>query len=144
MVVGGVAITMVGTFFGFVFAPDPGVKAGPMYVTLALTTGAVFLMFLLALNASFLPFISAQRARDVRLVTWTMAGTGLATGILTMGTAVQSIVTRMFIAGLAFAFIRIQEVRIERARRAVDAGPAAPPQGRPHPKGRQKRGGRNR
>ena len=140
-----IAVSMVVTFFSFVFAPDPDVKAGPMYVTLAFTTLAALLMFFLGLNASYLPFLSPQRARDVRLVTWTMAGTGAAVGVLTLGAAVQSVVARLFCAGLAFFFIRMQEVRIERARRNAVARvgtPAADAQ--PQPKSRQRRGGRNR
>ena len=140
-----IALTMVVSLFSFVFAPDPDVKAGPMYVTLVLTTGAALLMFFLGLNASFLPFLSRQRARDVRLVTWTMAGTGVVTGVLTLGGAVQSIVARLFCAGLAFFFIRMQEVRIERARRSATAGVAAPSSdAQPRPKSRQRRGGRSR
>jgi hypothetical protein len=55
-----VAVLMVISLVGFVLEPDPAVKAGPMYVTLALTTGAALLMLFTALNASFLPFLSRQ------------------------------------------------------------------------------------
>ena len=55
-----VALLMVVSLVGFVLKPDPAVKAGPMYVTLALTTGAALLMLVMALNASFLPFISRR------------------------------------------------------------------------------------
>ena len=53
-----VALLMVVSLVGFVLDPDPAVRAAPMYVTLALTTGAALLMLFLALNASFLPFVS--------------------------------------------------------------------------------------
>ena len=140
-----IAISMVATFFSFVFAPDPDLKAGPMYVTLAFTTVAALLMFFLGLNASFLPFMSRERARDVRLVMWVMAATGIATGMLTLGGAVQSIVGRLFVAGLAFFFIRTQEVRLERARHGATAEVAAPSSdAQAHPKSRQRRGGRTR
>jgi len=60
-----VALLMVASFVGFVLKPDPTVRATPMLVTLTLTTGAALLMFTMALNASFLPFVSRQRAVNV-------------------------------------------------------------------------------
>ena len=117
-----IATSMVVTFFSFLFVPDPDVKAGPMYVTLALTTGAALLMFFLGLNATFMPFLSRQRTRDVRLIMWTMAATGAMTGMLTLGGAVQSVVARLFVAALAFCFIWLQEIRLERARSSAVAG----------------------
>ena len=73
-----VAVLMVVPFAGFVARPDPAVKAGPMYVTLALTAGAAVPMFILAINASYRPIMSRQRARDVQLVMWAMVVTGQA------------------------------------------------------------------
>ena len=58
MVVFIVAVLMVVSLVDFVVKPDPAVRAGPMYVTLMLTTGAALLMLVMALNASFLPFVS--------------------------------------------------------------------------------------
>ena len=141
-----VAISMVASCVDFLIAPNQAVKAGPMYVTLALTTGASLLMFFLALNASFLPFVSRQHARDARLVMWAMAGTGIVTGMLTLGGAVQSIAVRLFLGGLAFIFIWVQEARLDRARRGVAPGQAGTPaqQAQPSPKSRQRRGGRRR
>ena len=48
------ALLMVISTVQFVSDPAPGVRAGPMYVTLALSTGAALLMVIMALNASFL------------------------------------------------------------------------------------------
>ena len=121
-----VAVLMVFTAARFVVSPDPAIKAGPMYVVLALTTGAALLIFLMALNASFVPLMTPMHARDVRLVMWTMAATGVVTGMLTLGTAVQGIVLRLFVAVLAFAFIRVQEARLERARRTGQLAQVAP------------------
>ncbi len=149
-----VAVMMVITATAFVVSPDPAVKAGPMYVVLALTTGSALLMFVMALNASFVPLMSPQRARDVRLVMWTMGATGIVTGVLTLGADVEGIVMRLFVAVLAFVFIRVQEARLDRARRSGQLG-HAPSAGRgragstgsrstPQAKARQRRGGRNR
>ncbi len=141
-----VAAMMVIMSASFLIKPDPAVKAGPMYVTLALTTVAALLMFFLALNASFLPFLTTKQARDARLVMWVMGATGIVTGILTVGDEAQGIVTRLFVGSIAFIFIRVQESRLERARtsgpptQAVPAGPKAAPSY----KGRQRRGGRKR
>jgi hypothetical protein len=141
-----VAVMMVVEFAGFVISPDPAVKAGPMYVVLTLTTGSALLIFFMALNASFLPLVSPHRARDVRLVMWTMGATGIVTGVLTLGAPVQGIVMRLFVSALAFIFIRVQEVRLDRARRSgfreqsIPSGQkTAPPS-----KARQRRGGRKR
>jgi len=68
-----VALLMVVSLVEFMLKPDPAVRAGPMYVTLTLTTGAAMLMLVLALNASFLPFLSRERAPNVQLVMWAMA-----------------------------------------------------------------------
>jgi hypothetical protein len=139
-----VAVMMVVESARFVVSPDPGVKAGAMYVVLALTTGCALLMFVLALNASFVPLMTSQRARDVRLVMWTMGATGILTGVLTLGEEVQGIVMRLFVGAIAFVFIRVQEARLERARRSGALPPAesAEPQAGQRPKARQRRGGR--
>jgi hypothetical protein len=121
-----VAVMMVLESARFIVHPDPAVKAGPMYVFLALTTGSAVLMFVLALNASFVPLMTPMHARDVRLVMWTMAGTGVVTGMLTLGTAVQGIVMRLFVGVIAFVFIRVQEARLDRARRSRQLGAAVP------------------
>jgi hypothetical protein len=139
-----VAVMMVYACADFIVDPDPTVEAGPMYVVLALTTGAALLMFFMALNATLLPLVTPDTARNVRLVMWTMGATGVITGVLTLGTDVEAIVMRLFVAALAFIFIRVQEVRLDRARKrgfpsqsaAQDAEPT------PHPKSRQRRGGR--
>ena len=140
-----VAVMMVYTFADFIVDPDPTVRAGPMYVVLALTTGAAVLMFFMALNASLLPRVTPETARNVRLVMWTMGATGVVTGVLTLGTDAESIVMRLFVGALAFIFIRVQEARLDRARRrgfpdqvaAADETRTAP-----QPKARQRRGGR--
>lgn len=140
-----VAVMMVYDSATFIADPDPTVRAGPMYVVLALTTGAALLMFFMALNASLLPLLSPETARNVRLVMWTMGATGVITGVLTLGSDAESIVMRLFVAALAFIFIRVQEARLDRARRrgfpeqvaAAHEAPAAP-----RPKARQRRGGR--
>ena len=139
-----VAAMMVIESARFVASPDSGVKAGPMYVVLALTTGSALLMFVMALNASFVPLMSTQRARDVRLVMWTMGATGIVTGVLTLGGAAEGIVLRLFIGVLAFVFIRVQETRLDRARRSGQLGRAVPSAQNtaPQPKARQRRGGR--
>ena len=141
-----VALLMVVSLVGFVLKPDPAVKAGPMYVTLTLTTGAALLMLFAALNASFLPFMSRQRARDVQLVMWAMGVTGVVTGVLTLGGAVSSFVMRFVLASVAFMFIAVQNARLARARAAAPARQAGPPasQARPHPRSRQRRAGRKR
>jgi hypothetical protein len=148
-----VAAMMVVSLVGFVAKPDPAVKAGPMYVTLALTTGAALVMLVLALNASFLPFMSPQRARDTSLVMWVMGATGLVTGLLTLGGAVSPLVTRLVLGSVAYMFITVQNARLARARaeaRAARAGvtpaPASPTARKPQarPAARQRRGGRKR
>jgi hypothetical protein len=139
----------------FVVSPDPGVKAGPMYVTLALCTISALLMLTLALNASFLPILTRQRERDLRLVAWATGGTGVATGVLSVGAAAQPLVIALFIAAIAFVFIWIQEARIDRARRLgppAGGGGRAPARGEKAGvagtmgtyKSRQRRGGRKR
>jgi hypothetical protein len=141
-----VAVMMVVTAVRFVVSPDPAIKAGPMYVVLALTTGAALLMFVMALNASFVPLMTPMHARDVRLVMWTMAATGVVTGMLTLGTAVQGIVVRLFAGVLAFVFITVQEARLDKARRSGQLGAAAPSaqKAATPPKARQRRGGKKR
>jgi hypothetical protein len=134
-----VALLMVVSLVGFVFKPDPAVKAVPMYVTLTLTTGAALMMFFLALNASFLPFISRQRARDAQLVMWAMGVTGIVTGVLTLGGEVSTFVTRLVLASVAFMFIILQNARLAGAR---EAAPAT--QAQPRPRSQQRRGGRKR
>ena len=139
-----VAVMMVLESARFVNSPDPAVKAGPMYVVLALTTGCAVLMFVMALNASFVPMMRSQRARDLRLVMWTMGATGIVTGVLTLGTEVEGIVMRLFVGALAFAFIRIQEARLDKARRSGQLGRVAPAGEKkaPQSKARQRRGGK--
>jgi hypothetical protein len=141
-----VAVMMVFLAGRFVVSPDPAVKAGPMYVVLALTTGAAVLMFVLALNSSFVALMTPQRARDMRLVMWSMGATGVVTGMLTLGGAVQGIVMRLFVGVLAFVFISVQEARWERMRRNPPLQEAAPagPKKAPPPKARQRRGGKKR
>ena len=139
-----VALMMVVSLVGFVLKPDPAVKAGPMYVTLALVTGAALLMLFLALNASFLPFISREQARNLQLVMWVMGVTGIVTGLVTLGGAVSFVVTRLVLGSIAFVFITMQDARLARARAAAPAGQAGPPapQAQPRPRSRQRRGGR--
>jgi hypothetical protein len=152
-VVSVVALMMVVSLVGFVARPDPAVKAGPMYVTLALTTGAALIMLILALNASFLPFMSRERARDASLVMWVMGATGLVTGLLTIGGAVSPLVTRLVLGSVAYMFITLQNARLAQARAEARAGRAgatvaqASPTARKsqaRPAARQRRGGRKR
>jgi hypothetical protein len=139
-----VAITMVGSLAAFVLRPDPAVKAGPMYVTLTLTTVAAVLMALLAVSATFFPVFTRQQRANLSLVMWTMGATGLVTGLLTLGGAVSSIVMRMMVGSLAYIFISVQRSRIERAHATAPAGqaPASAPRVQPSLKSRQRRGGR--
>ncbi len=143
-VVSVVALLMVISLVGFVVRPDPAVRAGPMYVTLTLTTGAALLMLVLALNASFLPFMSRQRVSDLQLVMLAMAVTGVVTGLLTVGGEANAFVKRLILGGIAFIFITMQNARLARAREAGPAGQAGQPtpQVQPHPRSRQRRGGR--
>jgi len=145
-VVGIVALLMVISLVGFVVKPDPAVKAGPMYVTLTLTTVAALLMLFVALNASFLPFMSRQRARDVQLVMWAMGVTGIVTGVLTLGAQVSSLVMRLVLSSIAFMFIMVQNARLTRAREVAPGRQAGLPasQAQPHPRSRQRRAGRKR
>jgi len=139
-----VALLMVASLVGFVLKPDPAVKAGPMYVTLTLTTGAALLMLIMALNASFLPFISRERAPNVSLVMWAMGVTGIVTGLLTVGREASPFVMRLVVGSIAFMFITVQNARLARARAAAPAGQAGSPapQAQPRPRSRQRRGGR--
>ena len=141
-----VALMMVVSFAGFIINPDSAVKAGPMYVTFALTTGAAMLMFVLALNASFFPFISRAHVPNISLVMWAMAATGIVTGLLTVGGLVSPIVTRLVLGSIAFMFITVQNTRLAQAREAAPAGQAQPsaPQAQARPGSRQRRGGRKR
>ena len=141
-----VALLMIISLVGFVLEPDPAVKAGPMYVTLALTTGAALLMLFLALNASFLPLMSRQRARDLQLVMWAMGVTGIVTGVLALGEEASPFVTRFVLGSVAFMFIVLQDARLARARAAARAGQTGPPapQAQPRPPSRQRRAGRKR
>ena len=141
-----VATLMVISLVGFVLEPDPAVKAGPMYVTLILTTGAALLMLFVALNASYLPFMSPQRSRDTQLVMTAMGVTGVVTGLLTLGGAVSFIVARLVMASLAFMFISLQNARLTRARATAAGGQAGQPasQGQPRTRSQQRRGGRKR
>ena len=140
-----VALLMVISLVGFVADPDPGVRAGPMYVTLALTTGAAMLMLVLALNASYLPFLSVRRVADLQLMLLAMSVTGVVTGLLTVGGNANAFVMRLIIGGIAYVFINMQNVRLTRARRAAPAGQAERPAPQaPRPRSRQRRGGRKR
>jgi uncharacterized membrane protein YfcA len=159
-VVAIVAVLMVMSFAGFAAKPDPAIKAGPMYVTLALTTGAALLMLFVAVNATYWPVISRVQARNVHLVMWTMGIVGIITGVLTVGRPVSSFVQRLVIASIALVFIVLQDARLAKARAAAAAGggqgqgAAAKPQGpgrqaKPNvqarrPASRQRRGGRKR
>jgi hypothetical protein len=126
---------MVVSLVGFVLKPDPAVKAGPMYVMLALTTGAALLMLIMALNATFLPIVSREQVRDVHLVMWAMAGTGIATGLLTVGREASPFVTRLVLGSIAFMFITMQDARLARARARAAAPAGAPPPRAPAPPG---------
>lgn len=146
-----VAATMVGSAVRFVLAPDPAVKAVPMYVVLALVTTASLLMALLAVHSTFYPLLRGRQVADITLVMWTMAITGTLTGILTLGGAVNSLVMRLLIGCMAYAFIWMQSSRLAKARKTQAAGrqptapagkPPAPRLGRPKAKAKQRRGGR--
>jgi hypothetical protein len=141
-----VAMLMVVSLARFVLEPDPAVKAGPMYATLGLTTGAALLMSLAALNASFLPIMSHQRARDLQLVMIAMGVTGIVTGLLTLGGEVSQIVMRLVVATVAFFFITLQSARLARARQAALTARADPraSQVQPRARSQQRRGGRKR
>jgi len=144
VVVGIVALMMTLSLVGSVVKPDPAVRAGPLYVTLALITGASLLMLVLSLNATFLPLMSRRQVPNFQLVMWAMGVTGVVTGLLTLGRTAGPYVTRFVVASLAFAFITIQEARLARAAAAAparpDDGSAAHPQ--PHRRSRQRKGGR--
>jgi len=144
-----VALLMVISLVGFVLEPEAAVEAGPMYVTLALTTAAALLMFFLALNASFLPFLSRERARNLQLVMWTMGVTGIVTGLLTVGAEASPYVMRLILGSVAFMFVSVQNARLAGARAAARAGQSAAPapqqpapQAQPHARSRQRRAGR--
>ena len=146
-----VAVMMLSSLIGFVLAPDPDVSAGPMYVTLALTTGATLLMAALTLNVTYRPFLSPRRVNDVSLVMWSMLATGLVTGVLILGEDVTTYVARVVVAAIAFVFIAMQHSRLERARTAppterteASAGQRSTPaaEARPPARSRQRRGGR--
>ena len=141
-----VALLMVAELARFALHPDPAVKAGPMYVVLTLATVAAMLMLVLTLNASFLPLMSRQRAANMGLVMWAMGITAVVTGVLTVGQAAGSMVTRFCVGGIAFVFITRQNARLARARVTTPADPVGPPV-RPtqvRPGSRQRRGGRQR
>lgn len=139
-----VALLMLGSLASFILRPDPAVKAGPMYVTLTLTTVAAVLMAFLAVNATFFPVFTRQQRANISLVMWTMAATGMVTGLLALGGAVNSIVMRLLVGSLAYIFISVQRSRIERAHATAPAGqaPASAPRAQPSVKSRQRRGGR--
>ncbi len=145
-----VALLMVVSLVGFVLNPDPALRAGPMYVTLTLTTCAALLMLVLALNATFLPLISRERTRNLQLIMWAMGITGIVTGLLTLGRDASPYVTRLALSGIAFMFITMQNSRLARARQAAQMGQAGPlaPSTQPHAqaraRSRQRRGGRKR
>jgi hypothetical protein len=140
-----VAVLMIGSTVMFLVKPDPTIKAGPMYVTLGLTTMSVIVMAFLAVNAAY-PMITRQQRVNLSLVMWSMGATGVVTGLLTLGGAVSSIVMRLFVATLAFMFISLQRSRLERARATgvVPGMPWSRPAGgtQSGQKTRQRRGGR--
>ena len=140
------ALLMVAELVRFALHPDPAVKAGPMYVILTLATIAAMLMLVLALNASFLPFMSRQRSANMGLVMWAMGLTAVVTGVLTVGQAAGSMVARFCIGGLAFVFITRQNARLARAGATAPARPEGPPAGQTRVRlgSRQRRGGRMR
>ena len=158
LVVAGVTAMMVVSLVRFVAEPDPTVRAGPTYVTLALTTGAMLLMLALALNASYLPLLSRARVNDMSLVMWTMLAIGVVTGMLTLGGDVTQYAGRLVVAAIAFTFITVQHGRLAKARAGVPAAQTDTPAGQtdtpagqtstsaaeaqPHPRRRQRRGGR--
>lgn len=147
-----IAATMVGSAIRFVLAPDPAVRTGPMYIVLAFMMVASLLMAFLAVNATFYPMVSRRRVSDLSLMMWTTAAVGTVVGILTLGGGVNSLVMRLIVGSMAYAFIWMQASRIEKARAAQAAGRAtAPARGsaaipaskpRPGVKNRQRRGGR--
>jgi hypothetical protein len=151
-----VSLRSVAKLIGFVHKPDPAVRAGPMYVTLALTTGALLLMLLMALNASYLPIIDRRRTPGLFLVTAAMGLTGAVTGLLTLGRDAMSMVIYLALGTLAFIFIIVRDTRLTRARAGAAAGQSGdtdaarrsnPPEPRPrqaYPRSRQRRGGRRR
>ena len=153
LVVVVIAVTMVGSSVRFVLAPDPAVKAGPMYVVLAFMTVSSLLMALLAVNTTYYPMLRRRQVNDVSLVMWTMAAVGTVVGVLSLGGAVSSLVMRLFVGGMAYVFIWMQASRIEKARAAQAAGRGGAPARRPAAasaqqaprtggKSRQRRGGR--
>ena len=143
-VVGIVALLMLVSLLDFVLKPDPAVRAGPMYVTLALTTGAALLMLLVALNATFLPVMPRRQVPNFLLVMGAMGLTGVVTGLLTLGSAAGPYVTRLVFASMAFTFIMIQDARLARARATAPPPPTVQPAARrlPSPHARQRRGAR--
>ena len=152
-VVGVVALLMLVSLLDFVLKPDPAVKAGPMYVTLILTTAASLLMFFLALNATYLPVLPRRQVPNFQLVMGAMGVTGVVTGLLTVGGAAGSYVTRLVFASLAYVFITVQDARLARARSAAPTAQAAAsrpsqradaPATKPRSYTRQRRGGRKR
>jgi hypothetical protein len=144
LVVAVVALMMVYSLLAFVVRPDPAVKAGPMYVTLILTTIAALLMFVLALNSSYLRLMSRTQVPNVQLVMWATGITGIVTGLLTLGRDASPIVMRLVVAGVASAFITVQDARLARARAAAPrpAADGAASARSSRPRGRQRRGGR--
>ena len=148
-----VAATMAGSAVRFIMAPDPSVKAGPMYVVLAFMTVSSVLMALLAVNATYYPVLNRRQVNDVSLVMWTMAAVGSVVGILSLGGAVNSLLMRLFVGSMAYVFIWLQASRLAKARAAQAAARtaapvrssttgAAPRGSRPAAKSRQRRGGR--
>ena len=140
------ALSMVVSFIDFVVKPDPSVRAGPMYVTLTLTTVATVLMLVMALNATFVPLMSRANAASLQLVSWAMGITGSVTGLLTVGRPAGPLVWRFALAAIAFMFISRQNVRLTRARAAAPPASQATSAGQvpAHRRGRQRRGGRKR
>ena len=147
------ALILLARTLVFVLDPDPAVKAGAMYVTLALCTMSGVLMAVMAVNIAIFRFMTRQQQRDMRLVAWATGGTGMVTGVLTVGTAAQTVVMPLFVGAIAFVFIWVQDARIDRAQRTgASQGSGAAPRawrgtggtGAKREKTRQRRGGRKR
>lgn len=141
-----VAVLMLGSCVAFLVKPDPSVRAGPMYVTLALMTICALLMAFMAVNLTFFPLLPRRQTPNATLVMAATGATGAITGILTLGGAVSPLVMRLLIGTIAYVFISVQASRLERARAVAPAGNAASsaPRAQSPAKSRQRRGGRKR
>jgi len=147
-VVGVVAAMTLASLAGFIRRPDPTVKAGPMYVTLTLTSISTLLMLVMALSVTYARIVPRRQSANVQLVMWATGLTGLITGLLTLGKDASPIVTRFVFASLAYVFIMLQDARLARARTGAPgpAGAETHPAATParYRRTRQRRGGRKR